>query len=372
MQYYIFIKQLFTFSITIGIIPILIKASIKISKIDYVSPKMTQEYKIETRLKGIIWLLAIIFSLLIIFWLILMKNKIFLICIYLSWWLQIVNDNLYHSRALRKVLKNYRDGVLSYSEWQSLVSMIGFVGFISLYKIPESLITYIQTISNNNIADFLLLIILFCISVIYLFLSFILMFELVRFLLNILKYAVKYLCLEKLMIIFNYIDHLYYSSKVEEFLSVNIINKRQSNSSRIFFLVTLLVLLDVIVLLGYFVYRFIINMLFLLVLIIYRVVILVRKITLVTLGLSHRKVLIIVFRLAFIFSIIFLVLFNRIYSIVKMNESSTEVLEFISSSILIPILLSWILELKSKQINNKRDNSAMLYHRKILSKRKYK
>ena len=174
------------------------------------------------------------------------------------------------------------------------------------------------------------------------------------------------------MIIFSYIDHLYYSSKVEEFLSVNIINKRQSNSSRIFFLVTLLVLLDVIVLLGYFVYRFIINILFLIVLIIYRIAILIRKIMLVILGLSHRKVLIIVFRLAFIFSILFLVLFNRIYSIVKMNESSTEVLEFISSSILIPILLSWILELKSKQFNNKKDNNTILYHRKILSKRKYK
>ena len=171
------------------------------------------------------------------------------------------------------------------------------------------------------------------------------------------------------MIIFSYIDHLYYSSKVEEFLSVNIINKRQSNSSRIFFLVTLL---DVIVLLGYFVYRFIINILFLIVLIIYRIAILIRKIMLVILGLSHRKVLIIVFRLAFIFSILFLVLFNRIYSIVKMNESSTEVLEFISSSILIPILLSWILELKSKQFNNKKDNNTILYHRKILSKRKYK
>ena len=371
MQYYIFLKQIFTFSI-IGIIPILIKVRLKISKNDYVNPEMTQEDKIETRLKGITWIIATIFFVLVVFEFILMKNKIFLTCIYLSFWLQMVNDNLYHSRGLKKTLRIYRDGLLSYSEWQSLLSMIGFVGFISLFKLPESLITYIQTISNNNIADFLLLIILFCISVVYLFLSFILIFELVRFLLNILEYAVKFLCLEKLMIIFNYIDHLYYNSKVEELLSVNIINKRKSNSFKILFLVILLVLLDVIVLLGYFVYRFIINMLFLLVLIIYRVVILVRKITLVTLGLSHRKVLIIVFRLAFIFSIIFLVLFNRIYSIVKMNESSTDALEFISSSILIPILLSWILELKSKQINNKKDNSTILYHRKILSKRKYK
>lgn len=371
MQYYIFIKQLFTFSI-IGIIPILIKTRLKTSKIDYASPKMTQQYKIETKLKGIVWLLAIIFSLLIIFWLILMKNKIFLTCIYLSWSLQIVNDNLYHSRALRKVLKNYRDGVLSYSEWQSLLSMIGFVYLISQYKIPESLIIYIQTITNNNIADFLLLIVLFSISVVYLFLSFLLIFELLSFLLNIFKHVVKYLCLEKLMIIFNYIDHLYHNSKVEELFSVNIIKKRKSNSSKIFYLLTILVFLDVIVLLGYFVYRFIINILFLIVLIIYRVAMLIRKITLVILGLSHRKVLIIVFRLAFIFSIIFLVLFNRIDSIVKINESSTDVLEFISSSILIPILLSWILELKNKQINNKKDNSTILYHRKIISKRKYK
>ena len=174
------------------------------------------------------------------------------------------------------------------------------------------------------------------------------------------------------MIIFNYIDHLYHNSKVEELFSVNIIKKRKSNSSKIFYLLTILVFLDVIVLLGYFVYRFIINILFLIVLIIYRVAMLIRKITLVILGLSHRKVLIIVFRLAFIFSIIFLVLFNRIDSIVKINESSTAVLEFISSSILIPILLSWILELKNKQINNKKDNSTILYHRKIISKRKYK
>ena len=56
----------------------------------------------------------------------------------------------------------------------------------------------------------------------------------------------------------------------------------------------------------------------------------------------------------------FLVTFNRIYPIAKMNIESTAVLEFLSGSILIPILLSWILELKNKPLNEKKARKFFL------------
>ena len=63
-------------------------------------------------------------------------------------------------------------------------------------------------------------------------------------------------------------------------------------------------------------------------------------------SLSDRRVTVMFFRISVIESIICLVTFNRISPLVKMTTESTVILEFISSSIMIPVILSWILEFK--------------------------
>ena len=138
------------------------------------------------------------------------------------------------------------------------------------------------------------------------------------------------------------------------FQKLNNKNKNKNSKYGLFFFVPLLMSLDIIILLTYFFYRIIISILFYITMIVYKFVILSGKIISVISNWSDRKVTVFFFRLSFVFSIMFLVTFNRIYPIAKMNIESTAVLEFLSGSILIPILLSWILELKNKPLNEKK------------------
>ena len=62
---------------------------------------------------------------------------------------------------------------------------------------------------------------------------------------------------------------------------------------------------------------------------------------------SDRKIVVIFLRGSFILSILSLVIYNRYNPLMKQYNEGTAIFEFLSSTILIPLLLSWILELKN-------------------------
>lgn len=64
------------------------------------------------------------------------------------------------------------------------------------------------------------------------------------------------------------------------------------------------------------------------------------------LNISDKKILTISFRIATVLSLMCIVILNRYQPIFRMQEQSTEILEFISSSIIIPIVLEWIISIK--------------------------
>lgn len=63
---------------------------------------------------------------------------------------------------------------------------------------------------------------------------------------------------------------------------------------------------------------------------------------------SDRSIAIIFFRISFIVSVMSLVVYNRYDSLMKEYAKGTASLEFVSSVIVIPLLLSWSVDLKSK------------------------
>lgn len=65
-------------------------------------------------------------------------------------------------------------------------------------------------------------------------------------------------------------------------------------------------------------------------------------------GVSDRKVINIIFRIAFVISISLIVIVNRYASFLHNTEAGTGILEFIASAIVIPMIFTWIIEYKEK------------------------
>ena len=70
-------------------------------------------------------------------------------------------------------------------------------------------------------------------------------------------------------------------------------------------------------------------------------------------GTSDRKIVVLSFRIAVISTLIAIVIINRYESIFKNAESSTAILEFIASAIIIPLVFEWISGLRTNNAKNK-------------------
>ena len=64
------------------------------------------------------------------------------------------------------------------------------------------------------------------------------------------------------------------------------------------------------------------------------------------LNISDKKILTISFRITTVLSLMCIVILNRYQPIFRIQEQSTEILEFVASTIIIPIVLEWIISIK--------------------------
>ena len=71
------------------------------------------------------------------------------------------------------------------------------------------------------------------------------------------------------------------------------------------------------------------------------------------LGMSDKHIVAISFRIALIAAFVFTVILNRYEPFLKLDEASTGVLEFLASTVIIPIIFEWIYSYKqnSEQSN---------------------
>lgn len=74
------------------------------------------------------------------------------------------------------------------------------------------------------------------------------------------------------------------------------------------------------------------------------------------LSLSDKRIIAISFRVSIIMALVCIVVTNRYHSIFRVQESSTAVLEFIASAIIIPIIFEWINSFKNNHVNSNKDS----------------
>ncbi len=64
------------------------------------------------------------------------------------------------------------------------------------------------------------------------------------------------------------------------------------------------------------------------------------------LGLSDKRIVAISFRIGLIMALVLVVILNRYQPIFKIGDANTEILEFVASAIIIPVVFEWISSIK--------------------------
>lgn len=357
-----------------GIIPIAIKIiSNHRNSIKQTSKEQTTNItsSFERRIDTIISIFILFCILLLFLYFFYKQNHIVIFFSITLFVVDNINKGYFYSGKIVKILNSFKNDNLSIGEWQVILGFIYFISLIFTYKIPNKLIDYISNIENEFISDLSLLLFLFASSVLSIFLSGLLLFEFIKFFLQIIPKIIKPTFGNKVKKLFIRIEYLF-NKEIEEYKTIAYFRKNKQKTIIFYLSITIFFIIDVLYAIFDFFCKFIIGILFYILIIVYRIFKSLKDLKFWIFRLSDRKVTVIIFRVSFIFALISLVTFNRISPLTKMGIESTEILEFIASSLIIPLVLSWIMEYSNLRNSENKNKNLILSKRRILSRRKYK
>lgn len=374
MNYFLFFQALLSKCFILGIIPIFIKIIFNHGNlINQTSKEQTTNItsSLERRTNTIISIFSISCILLLFLYFFYKQNHIVIFFLITLLVVDNINKGYFYSGKLVKILNSFKNDNLSIGEWEVILGFIYFISLIFTYKIPNKLINYINNIENGLIADLLLLLFLFAFSVLSIFLSGLLLFEFIKFFLQIIPKIINPILSNKAKKLFIRIEYLF-NKEIREYKTISYFRKNKQKTIMFYLSSTIFVIIDVMYDIFYIFCNLIIGILFYILIIMYRIFKSLKDLKFWIFKLSDRKVTVIIFRVSFILALISLVTFNRISPLVKMEIESTEILEFIASSLIIPLVLSWIMEYNNLRNSENKNKNLILYKRRILSRRKYK
>lgn len=374
MNYFLFFQSWLSKCFILGIIPIAIKIiSNHRNSIKQTSKEQTTNItsSFERRTDTIISIFILFCILLLFLYFFYKQNHIVIFFSITLFVVDNINKGYFYSGKIVKILNSFKNDNLSIGEWQVILGFIYFISLIFTYKIPNKLIDYISNIENEFISDLSLLLFLFASSVLSIFLSGLLLFEFIKFFLQIIPKIIKPTFGNKLNKLFIRIEYLF-NKEIEEYKTIAYFRKNKQKTIIFYLSITIFFIIDVLYAIFDFFSKFIIGILFYTLIIVYRIFKSLKGLKFWIFRLSDRKVTVIIFRVSFIFALISLVTFNRISPLTKMGIESTEILEFIASSLIIPLVLSWIMEYSNLRNSENKNKSLILSKRRILSRRKYK
>ena len=374
MNYFLFFQSWLNKCFILGIIPIAIKIiSNHRNSIKQTSKEQTTNItsSFERRIDTIISIFILFCILLLFLYFFYKQNHIVIFFSITLFVVDNINKGYFYSGKIVKILNSFKNDNLSIGEWQVILGFIYFISLIFTYKIPNKLIDYISNIENEFISDLSLLLFLFASSVLSIFLSGLLLFEFIKFFLQIIPKIIKPTFGNKVKKLFIRIEYLF-NKEIEEYKTIAYFRKNKQKTIIFYLSITIFFIIDVLYAIFDFFCKFIIGILFYILIIVYRIFKSLKDLKFWIFRLSDRKVTVIIFRVSFIFALISLVTFNRISPLTKMGIESTEILEFIASSLIIPLVLSWIMEYSNLRNSENKNKNLILSKRRILSRRKYK
>lgn len=352
MKFYLIIEKVFLnyfFTLTFAVL------FFSIFKIDFkkINKKLCDENKekVVGETKEDNKLTHFMIGLTLLFWLVIIyfvgeigMLYILLVPLIIWTWLDYMNKLFYDMGVIRNIVQKPKKGSIYFDEWESIIGFGLFIYLCILSKIPITLLNVIDKIENKIIADILLVIFLVIITTICIFVLLTLMAELaVCFLSIIERFRIKYIINDLLIKMQNYCEIKKFKW---EYLVVIFWKTKKDNKISICLFSIPIIVIDLILKTMQFIYFYILKLVFLSILIIRRIAIVFISITNFISSRTERVAFVFMFRASFILSLIIVVLFNRYQPFFKINDASTVSLEFLASAIIIPLLLSWILDMK--------------------------
>lgn len=254
------------------------------------------------------------------------------------------------------VVKSNSKDKLTMQEYAAIETLAYVLWFVGICNGFERIVEKVTAFSNVIVSDILLMILYITIVFIYVFLICALLPVSLFFCLNIFKWINKYLPgKEKLRKYGNiFVQKIENPFKPKSFLIVLIKfirRKRGINEVMGCILIPFTFMLDVIISVFLAICSIVfsaIGYVFLLGRLIKKTI---KRILNRLLSLSDKRVVSASFRIALIISLTCTVVFNRYQPFLKLYEESTTVLEFVASSIIIPVVFEWIYSFKNKTLS---------------------
>lgn len=304
----------------------------------------------------------IIFLIMIIFIILKMKNWYWILIIFgIPVCLRLLVVTYQSIRIIRKVVSPKGNDKLSYKELTSLIVLAYVIYLFKVQNILSTIIDNISVYSNAYLSDILLAITYILIFSIYLFFICSLFAESLISTINIFK-TIYANCPWKNSLKncgdywINKIGNTGNFKSILIYLWKHIGNKKQFTYWTKYLLIPITFLIDIIIELINVFFCEIISSIGCVCLLFRMINKSLNKLINWLLDLSDKKVISISFRISLIMALVCTVVFNRYQPIFRIQESSTAVLEFIASAIIIPIIFEWINSFKNNHVNNTEDS----------------
>lgn len=249
--------------------------------------------------------------------------------------------------VIKKLLRNTHDEIFDKLELHAIFVCGVFLMTLDRYELPQNLIEFTININNPIISDWITLFVIVSTVTIHVFLIGALGLILLKTSFILLKIANGRKIINKIELIENKCKLIVDKPIKWEFLSVKLIKwiSSQNRSMRIWW-VALIIIIPIDLLFKYFFIAgiFIQTMCAIACCVIFGsingTILFFKWID----NIPEKKIINMIFRSAFIVSIVMIVLINRYSPLLRMYKQTSGGLEFLASALIIPIIFSWIIE----------------------------
>lgn len=262
-------------------------------------------------------------------------------------------DEAFNSIAVvQKTLNSKGDELLSVKEQVSMMSIALLVNILNMFDLPIKCLQIANNLRNEVISDIMLVGLLVVFITVYYFLTGAMLLIPIRVLARIKRRLTKGLFEQQIVKRIEKCKAWHQQVENYEYVSIRLLEWQDEGKLTWINIMPIFIFAMVIDVFCKLLIAFLRSMLMIclhLINEVIRVIKMIEHFMCWIIKISDRRMLILIFRSALIFSLTSIVIINRYTPIVKKYQEGTAVLEFLASAIVIPLVLTWIMEYKKQE-----------------------
>ena len=251
---------------------------------------------------------------------------------------------------LKETISSKETENLSKRETDAIIMLAVALMMFNLYNIPQKIIDFVIGLSQEILSDWITIIALVVLVTLYCFLIGVLVLIPIKGIICIIRKIKRKISLETMKKLKNVYMDFKYKLVSREYISINFVAwtlKKKKVMRSLWILLVFFIPIDIIKkIIG-----FSMNVIMTIGVYVYLIVRRINETILCLINwfeqISDRRVINVIFRSAFVLSVSLVVIVNRYDPFLHKNKASSGVLEFLASAIVIPMILTWIIDYKT-------------------------